>query len=73
MARKREEKDRNSKENIVSIEEMINIKLENEDIRSYICGTMNVDEDISSQNKKHQDTEHTENSIQCEVCNKTFA
>ena len=74
MVKKREEKYSNLKENIVDIEEMINIKLENESIRSYICGkNMNSDESISFQNDKSKEGVHSKNAIQCEVCSKTFA
>ena len=63
-----------SNENSHNVEEMINIKLENEEIKSYICGRdINSDENFSLQNDKSKEGVHSENSIQCEVCCKTFA
>ena len=61
-------------QNARSIEETIDIKLENEDIRSYICGkSLNSEENSFAMKESFKKTTKVKEQNSCKICKKSFA
>ena len=61
-------------QNALLIEETIDMKLENEDIRSYICGkSLNCEENSFDDQESSRNKTKIESQNICDICNKSFS